>query len=100
MAYSPLLKGIYDDERKRTAYYNWAFFDTDDSRARLETLSKMARELNAGDSQLVMAWLLHHQPRVIPIVGVRTLEQYEVSMGALDIHLSLEQMAVLNSASA
>lgn len=100
MAYSPLLKGIYDDERKRTAYYNWAIFDTDDSRARLETLTKMARELNVSNSQLVMAWLLHHEPRVIPIVGVRTLEQFEISMGALDIHLSPEQMSILNSASA
>jgi aryl-alcohol dehydrogenase-like predicted oxidoreductase len=28
MAYSPLLKGIYDDERKRTNYYNWHVFNT------------------------------------------------------------------------
>lgn len=100
MAYSPLLKGIYDDERKRTNYYNWHIYNTDDSRARLEVLSKMARGLNVSNSQLVMAWLLHHQPRVIPIVGVRTIEQFEISMGALDIRLTPEQMAILNSASA
>jgi aryl-alcohol dehydrogenase-like predicted oxidoreductase len=100
MAYSPLLKGIYDDAQKRAAYYNWSLFNSDDARARLEVLSRMARELNVSNSQLVMAWLLHHQPRVIPIVGARTLEQYEVAMQALNIHLTDEQLSTLNAASA
>lgn len=101
MAYSPLLKGIYDDPQKRaTVSYIWNPFDNDDARARLEVLGRMAREMNISNSQLVMAWLLHHQPRVIPIVGARTLEQYEIAMSALDIDLSSEQMAALNAASA
>lgn len=100
MAFSPLLKGIYDDEKKRAAYYNWHLFNTDDSRARLDVLNRMAREMNISNSQLVMAWLLHHEPRVIPIVGVRTLEQFDIAMGALDIRLTPEQMDILNKASA
>jgi aryl-alcohol dehydrogenase-like predicted oxidoreductase len=100
LAYSPLLKGIYDDPRKRAAYYNWSRYNNDDTRVRLETLSKMAKELNVSNSQLVLAWLLHHQPRVIPILGTRSLEQYDQCMAALDIHLTDEQMSVLNSASA
>jgi aryl-alcohol dehydrogenase-like predicted oxidoreductase len=50
----------------------------------------MARELNVSNSQLVLAWMLHHQPRVILIDGAHTLEQYEISMGAINIHLSSE----------
>jgi aryl-alcohol dehydrogenase-like predicted oxidoreductase len=100
MAYSPLLKGIYDDPQKRAASHLWSSFNNDDARARLEVLGRMAREMNVSNSQLVMAWLLHHQPRVIPIVGARTLEQYEIAMKALDIHLTAEQMSALNAASA
>ncbi len=100
LAYSPLLKGIYDDEKKRTAYYNWHLFNTDDSRARLDGLSRMAGEMNISNSQLVIAWLLHHEPRVIPIIGARTLEQFDIAMSALDIRLTPEQMKALNEASA
>ena len=42
LAYSPILKGIYDDRTKREAYYNWAKFDNDDARARLAALTALA----------------------------------------------------------
>ncbi len=100
LAYSPLLKGIYDDARKREAYYNWDRYDHDDTRVRLETLSKMAKELDVTNSQLVLAWMLHHQPRVIPILGARTLDQYDQCMAALNIPLAEAQMSVLNNACA
>jgi aryl-alcohol dehydrogenase-like predicted oxidoreductase len=100
VAYSPLLKGIYDDRQKREAYYNWPLFDSDDTRVRLETLSKVARELGVTNNQLVLAWLLHHQPRVIPLLGASNLEQFEHNMKALDIQLTDEQMSILNGASA
>jgi aryl-alcohol dehydrogenase-like predicted oxidoreductase len=100
IAYSPLLKGIYDDARKRAAYNNWYLFDSDDTRARLETLAQISRELNASNSQIVLAWLLHHQPRAIPIVAASRMEQFEHNLGALDIELSAEQMIRLDTASA
>ncbi len=100
LAYSPLLKGIYDDQKKREAYYNWDRYNTDDTAARLEVLSRMAKELNVTNSQLVLAWLLHHRPVAIPILGARTLEQYDHCMAALNIHLTEEQMSFLNKASA
>ncbi|MEW5869838.1 MAG: aldo/keto reductase [Chloroflexota bacterium] len=100
LAYSPLLKGIYESEQKRSAYYNWHLFNSDDARARLKTLSQLSIELNASNSQLVLAWLLHHSPRVIPILGARTLEQYEDCMAALNIQLTQNQISTLNMASA
>jgi aryl-alcohol dehydrogenase-like predicted oxidoreductase len=100
LAYSPLLKGIYDDPRKREGYYNWDRYNHDDSRVRLQCLAEMAAELNVTNNQLVLAWLLHHQPAVIPILGTRTLEQYGQCMAALNIRLTGEQMSALNSASA
>jgi len=99
VAYSPLLKGIYDDRQKREAYYNWQLFNNDDTQVRLESLSKMAKGLGVTSNQLVLAWLLHHQPRVIPLLGASKLEQFDQNMKAIDIQLTGEQMSVLNSAS-
>jgi len=99
VAYSPLLKGIYADRKKREAYYNWRLFNNDDAQARLAALSRMSKELNVTNNQLVLAWLLHHKPRVIPLLGASNLEQFDQNMKALDIQLTGEQMSVLNNAS-
>ncbi|HTP10528.1 MAG TPA: aldo/keto reductase [Anaerolineae bacterium] len=100
IAYSPLLKGIYESEKKREAYYNWPLFNSCDAEVRLETLTKMAQELGVSHHQLVLAWLLHHQPRVIPIVAASSVRQYEHNMRALDIQLTDEQLNILNNATA
>lgn len=100
VAYSPLLKGIYDDKKKREAYYNWQLFNNDDAQVRLETLTKIAKELGVTNNQLVLAWLLHHRPRVIPLLGASKLEQFDQNIKALDIRLTDEQISLLNNASA
>ncbi len=96
VAYSPLLKGIYDDAQKRERYYNWPFYDTQDSQARLKTLAEIAAQLNVSNSQLVLAWLLHHQPRVIPIMAASSLDQFRHNLHAVSIALNDEQMGALN----
>jgi aryl-alcohol dehydrogenase-like predicted oxidoreductase len=100
IAYSPLLKGIYESEQKREAYYNWPLFNSCDAEVRLETLTKLAQELGVSNHQLVLAWLLHHRPRVIPIVAASSVGQYEHNLHALDIHLTDEQLVMLNNATA
>ncbi len=99
LPYSPLLKGIYDDPKKREAYYNWHLFNNDDAAVRLAVLSKIAKEMNISNSQLVLAWLLHHQPKAIPILGFSNLDQLDHNLGALDISLDEEHMNILNRAS-
>lgn len=98
VAYSPLLKGIYDDPQKRERYYNWANYNYDDTLARLKVLSEMAARRGVSNSQLVLAWLLHRQPRVIPIMAASRMEQFEHNMKSLSIALSDEEMTVLNGA--
>ncbi|CAG0935538.1 pyridoxine 4-dehydrogenase [Thermoflexales bacterium] len=100
IAYSPLLKGIYENEQKREAYYNWPLFNSCDAEVRLETLAQLAQELGVSRHQLVLAWLLHQRPRVIPIVAASSLDQYEHNLQSLQIHLTDEQLAILNSATA
>ena len=72
----------------------------DDARTRLEVLSRMAKELNISNSQLVLAWLLHHQPKTIPIFGFSNLDQLDHNLKALDVHLCEQQMKILNNTSA
>jgi aryl-alcohol dehydrogenase-like predicted oxidoreductase len=98
IAYSPLLKGIYESEKKREAYYNWPLFNSCDAEVRLEVLSKMAQELGVSGHQLVLAWLLHQRPRIIPIMAASSVGQYEHNLVALDIRLTAEQLEILNSA--
>ncbi len=60
----------------------------------------LAQELGVSRHQLVLAWLLHQRPRVIPIVAASSLDQYEHNLQSLQIHLTDEQLAILNSATA
>jgi len=100
LAYSPALRGIYDDAEKRESSWHWPeFFKSDDSLARLEALSKMAGELGVSNTQLVLAWLLHHDPPVIPIIATSRMEQLEQNLAATEIELTDEQMSALSNAS-
>jgi aryl-alcohol dehydrogenase-like predicted oxidoreductase len=99
-AYSPLLKGIYEDEAKRKAYYNWPKFDGEDARARLAVLTPMAAELGVSNSQLVLAWLLHRRPFTIPLITGSNPAQQEHNLAAVEIRLTPEQVATLDRAGA
>ncbi len=101
VAYSPILKGIYDDPAKRHDHWVMNAYEGPDADARLEVLGEVASEVGVTNNQLVMAWLLRQEsPRVIPLIGPRTLEQYEAALPALDVALSKEQVARLDAAGA
>jgi aryl-alcohol dehydrogenase-like predicted oxidoreductase len=99
LAYSPILKGIYNDSEKRKNHDMWPGFDNEDSAARLKALGELSTELGVTNNNLVLAWLMH-QPRVIPITGFSKKEQYFENMAAVKIELTAEQMDFLNSATA
>lgn len=98
IAYSPLLKGIYDSEEKRRNYYNWSFFNTPENQKRLEVLTQIAGELGVTNNQLVLAWMLQNETKVIPILGFSNKEQYDQNMKAVDIQLTDIHLNRLNSA--
>src|SRR5262245_29060402 len=60
----------------------------------------VADELGATASQVALAWLLARPERVIPILGARTLEQFEENLAALDVSLSGDQVDRLDAVSA
>jgi len=65
-----------------------------------DIVTDIAKKLNVSNSQIVLAWMLNHQPGTIPIVGCRTTAQLKEHIQALNIRLDAEQMKRLNDASA
>lgn len=100
VAYSPILKGIYDSADKREGHSAMGAYRGPDADARLAVVAGMAAELGCTPNQLVLAWMMHSSPARVALVGPRTLEQYEAAMGALEVKLTDEQMARLDSAGA
>jgi aryl-alcohol dehydrogenase-like predicted oxidoreductase len=99
VAYSPLLKGLYDAAPEdRGAMWNFAPYAGDAGRARLAAVDAMAADLGVLPSQLVLAWMLAKtSPRVIPLVGTTRVRRYEDAAAALAIELTPEQVAALDA---
>jgi aryl-alcohol dehydrogenase-like predicted oxidoreductase len=76
-------------------------YEGPDAEARLAVLTEVAGELGVTPNQLVLAWLLHQEsPRIIPLIGPRTVEQYEAALPALDVKLTDDQLRRLDTAGA
>jgi aryl-alcohol dehydrogenase-like predicted oxidoreductase len=94
LAFSPLLNGAYArSDRPFSDQYLGP-----DTCARLQVLYNLADEAGVTPNQVVLAWMLHHQSPVIPIMGVSSEAQIEENLGALEVKLSPEQVARLHSA--
>jgi aryl-alcohol dehydrogenase-like predicted oxidoreductase len=101
VAYSPILKGIYDDPEKRRGHDMMAAYEGPDAQARLAVLTELAGELGVTPNQLVIAWLLHQtDPEMVTLLGPRTVGQFEAALPALDIKLDAEQLSRLDAAGA
>jgi len=99
VAYSPILKGVYDDAAKRGEHWMMESYAGPDAEARVATLTELAAEAGVTPNQLVLAWLLHQTaPAVLPLVGPRTLAQFEDVLPALDVKLTEEQLTRLDGA--
>jgi aryl-alcohol dehydrogenase-like predicted oxidoreductase len=100
VAYSPILKGIYDPA-KRNGHWMLESYRGPDADARFAAVQELAAELGVAPNQLVLAWLLHQTaPTMVPLIGPRTFEQFESALPALSIKLSEDQLARLDSAGA
>lgn len=65
-----------------------------------EQLSELAAECGCSPPQLALAWLLQRpQGRVVPILGARTLAQFEDNLQCLSVDLDHETISALDSLS-
>jgi aryl-alcohol dehydrogenase-like predicted oxidoreductase len=100
IAYSPILKGIYDSASKRDGHWAMDPYRGPDADARLAAVAEIAAEVGAAPNQVVLAWLMRSSPALVPLIGPRTFEQYESAMAAVDIKLGDDQLARLDAAGA
>ena len=59
-------------------------------------VQRIAGEVGATPAQVALAWLLHHAPNVLLIPGTSSLDHLEENLGAGDVALSEEHLAVLD----
>jgi aryl-alcohol dehydrogenase-like predicted oxidoreductase len=62
-------------------------------------VDRVAEELGATSAQVALAWLRRRDRRVIPILGVRTLDQLQDLLGTLELELAVEQLTRLDEVS-
>jgi len=101
VAYSPILKGIYDEGDRRDREWMEERYAGPDVEARLAAVRRVARNVGATANQTVLAWMIAREsPRTIPLVGPRTFDQYAQLMEALDVELTTGQIEELDAAGA
>lgn len=96
VAYGPLLGGVYGHpERPFPAHRGYAH---PTAYVRFEVLRQVAQELGATPNQVVLAWLLHRDPVVVPVFGASSLAQLDEALDAVEIQLDPELMDRLDNA--
>lgn len=65
-----------------------------------DVVRTVSTELSCSPARVALAWLLQRQsPVAMPILGARTLAQFEDNLGALDLKLNDDHMRRLDAAS-
>lgn len=65
-------------------------------RSKLEAYETLCAELGQEPADVALAWLLHQPAVTAPIIGPRTLAQFDGNLRALEIKLAAETLARLN----
>ena len=95
-AYSPTLGGSYDDDAKWAGHWQRAErYATPSNDERRRLVHKLAGEVGCTPNQLALAWLMA-RPRVSPITGVRTYEQFAQNLAAAEVELPEQVLAQLD----
>jgi aryl-alcohol dehydrogenase-like predicted oxidoreductase len=66
--------------------------------ALVERLRSVAAELGVSVAQVAIAWVAAQGDDIVPLVGARRRERLAESLGALDVELTAEQLAAIESA--
>ena len=64
----------------------------------IDELLQMEKDLNATAGQIALAWVM--QKGVFPIIGARTVSDFETSLKAADLNLSDSEMLRLDEINA
>jgi aryl-alcohol dehydrogenase-like predicted oxidoreductase len=72
-------------------------YDTTSEADRLvvERVAKLAEERGLPRTQIALAWLLHKQPVVSPVIGATKLAHLDDPVASVSMQLSAEEIAFL-----
>ena len=107
VAYSPLGRGfltggIRDPEQvkgdRRAQHPRFQPEHFSHNRTLVDRVEALAREKGCTPAQLVLAWLLAQGPDVVPIPGTKRRERVDENLGALQVHLSAEDVSRISEA--
>jgi aryl-alcohol dehydrogenase-like predicted oxidoreductase len=84
--------------RKNVAAANGSL--TERALAIADVVRDVAAEMGSTPPRVALAWTLRNPAVVAPIVGARTLAQFDDNLGALDVRFTESQLASLEKASA
>ncbi|GAA1754268.1 aldo/keto reductase [Streptomonospora arabica] len=94
VAYTPLLMGAYSrSDRELSRAY-----EHPGTAARLAALDDVAAQVGATRNQVVLSWMIDHDPPIIPLVGVSKVAHVDEAMEAADLRLTRAQRRTLDEA--
>jgi aryl-alcohol dehydrogenase-like predicted oxidoreductase len=109
-AWSPLAGGILSGKYQGGAQAKDARFNSemmkpmmrggDRSEQIVAAVKQVAQQLGRSPSQVALAWLLHRDQPIIPIIGTRKIAQLHDNLAALDLKLDPAQLRLLDEVSA
>ena len=70
------------------------------NQALVDLLGRIASTKNATPAQVALAWLLAQKPWIVPIPGTRRLQRLEENLGAVDLRLTADDLAEIDTAAA
>lgn len=109
VAFSPLANGLltenYDASYKfdgktdyRAAMPQFQKESFERNRGLFEFIHRLADEKHATPSQISLAWMLCKKPWIVPIPGTRHLCRLKENAGATDVHLTDDEVAMIDEA--
>lgn len=69
------------------------------NQALVDVVKSFAEKKKATPAQIALAWLLAKKPWIVPIPGTTKLNRLDENLGALNVHLTSEDLAAIESAS-
>lgn len=70
------------------------------NQALVDLLNRIAARKQATAAQIALAWLLAQKPWIVPIPGTRKLTRVEENIGALDVELTVDDLAEIEAMAA
>jgi len=68
------------------------------NQAMVDLIGQFAQQKKATPAQIALAWLLAQKPWIVPIPGTTKLHRLEENLGALNVHLSQDEIRQLETA--